>query len=81
MILCIPRSMKASRFISSRPDLNQKILQRYYCYKMEKPKIKQIGFTQFGNKIIMFIVMEDGRLLRREEDLETNEVAVTEINL
>ena len=48
---------------------------------MEKPKIKQIGFTQFGNKIIMFIVMEDGRLLRREEDLETNEVAVTEINL
>ena len=44
-------------------------------------KVKQIGFTQFGNKVVMYIVMEDGRLLKRTEDLETNEVATTEINL
>ena len=43
-------------------------------------KIKTIQGTQYGNKYIMFVTAESGRLFLYETDLETNEATWTEIS-
>ena len=43
-------------------------------------KIKTIQGVQYGNKYIMFMTAESGKLYRYETDLETNEESWTEIS-